>query len=197
MPFFNFRKGTSSSANAQANAQPESMEVIRKRAKHRLIGSAVLVLAGVVGFPLLFDTQPRPIALDIPIEIPAKNSVTPLGAATKQDASPVKTAPSTARSAPPSAASVAAQSSLTSKEEIVAEKPTITAPIIPVAPVISAPIAPKKEAKSDPKEDLKSLNPKPPEPKPDPKPPLKIPRETAQTFKAHIKTNISHARFAC
>jgi DedD protein len=26
-----------------------------------------------VGFPLLFDTQPRPIAVDIPIEIPSRN----------------------------------------------------------------------------------------------------------------------------
>lgn len=32
----------------------------------------MLVLVGVVGFSLLFDTQPRPIAVDIPIEIPAK-----------------------------------------------------------------------------------------------------------------------------
>ena len=43
---------------------------MRKRAKHRLIGAAVLVLAGVIGFPLLFDNQPRPISVDIPIEIP-------------------------------------------------------------------------------------------------------------------------------
>ena len=43
---------------------------MRKRARHRLIGAGVLVLIGVIGFPLLFDTQPRPIAVDIPIEIP-------------------------------------------------------------------------------------------------------------------------------
>ena len=71
MPFFNFRRGGSNAAsNAGPAAQPESVEVMRKRAKHRLIGSAVLVLIGVVGFPLLFDTQPRPIPVDIPIEIP-------------------------------------------------------------------------------------------------------------------------------
>jgi DedD protein len=43
-----------------------------------LIGAGVLVLIGVVGFPLLFDTQPRPIAVDIPIEIPDRNKVKPL-----------------------------------------------------------------------------------------------------------------------
>lgn len=58
--------------------QPESVEVLRKRAKHRLIGAAVLVLIGVVAFPLLFDTQPRPIAVDIPIDIPDRNKVKPL-----------------------------------------------------------------------------------------------------------------------
>jgi DedD protein len=51
---------------------------MRKRARHRLIGAGVLVLIGVVGFPLLFDTQPRPIAVDIPIEIPDRNKVKPL-----------------------------------------------------------------------------------------------------------------------
>jgi DedD protein len=48
------------------------MEAVRQRARHRLIGASILVLVGVVGFSLLFDTQPRPIAVDIPIEIPAK-----------------------------------------------------------------------------------------------------------------------------
>jgi DedD protein len=76
MAFFKFRKGGSESAG---NRQPpESVEAMRKRAKHRLIGAGVLVLVGVVGFPLLFDTQPRPIAVDIPIEIPDRNKVKPL-----------------------------------------------------------------------------------------------------------------------
>jgi DedD protein len=73
MPFFNFRRGGSNTApNAGSAAQTESVEVMRKRAKHRLIGSAVLVLIGVVGFPLLFDTQPRPIPVDIPSKSPAR-----------------------------------------------------------------------------------------------------------------------------
>ena len=33
----------------------------------------MLLGIGVVGFPLLFETQPRPIAIDIPIEIPRKD----------------------------------------------------------------------------------------------------------------------------
>jgi DedD protein len=76
MPFFKSRKGGDESAAAAR--QPESIEAMRKRARHRLIGAGVLVLIGVVGFPLLFDTQPRPIAVDIPIEIPDRNKVKPL-----------------------------------------------------------------------------------------------------------------------
>jgi DedD protein len=78
MAFFKFRKG--SDATPAATAQPESVEALRRRARHRLIGAAVLVLVGVIGFPLLFDTQPRPIAVDIPIEIPDRAKVKPLPA---------------------------------------------------------------------------------------------------------------------
>ncbi|HCL85923.1 MAG TPA: sporulation protein, partial [Comamonadaceae bacterium] len=42
-----------SSSSASRTAQAESLEDMRRRARHRLIGAAVLVLAGVVGFPLL------------------------------------------------------------------------------------------------------------------------------------------------
>src|SRR3954471_1210934 len=95
-----------------AAASPaESIEVMRRRARHRLIGAVVLVLVGVVGFPLLFDTQPRPVAVDIPIEIPARNKVKPLPplpqapvAAGKVVQAPV-TAPAPVASAAPAAAS--------------------------------------------------------------------------------------------
>ncbi len=153
MPFFNFRRGgSSSSPGAASAAQPETVEVIRKRAKHRLIGAAVLVLLGVVGFPLLFDTQPRPIAMDIPIEIPGKNSVKPLTLPTRQRASApvVAAAPASAAVSPASseAERVAAAASLTPKEELLTDKKAI-------APVPSAPEAIKNEAKTTPKAETK------------------------------------------
>ena len=76
MAFFKFRKGGDD--HPTPSPAPESVEAMRKRARHRLIGAAILVLAGVIGFPLLFDNQPRPIAVDIPIEIPDKTKVKPL-----------------------------------------------------------------------------------------------------------------------
>ncbi len=78
MAFFKFRKGADEQPASAAPAL-ESVEAMRKRARHRLIGAALLVALGVVGFPMLFDSQPRPIAVDIPIEIPDKNRVKPLG----------------------------------------------------------------------------------------------------------------------
>src|SRR3954463_11355860 len=76
MAFFKFRKGADDAP--AATVQPESVETLRRRARHRLIGAGVLVLVGLIGFPLLFDTQPRPVAVDIPIEIPDRNKVKPL-----------------------------------------------------------------------------------------------------------------------
>lgn len=133
---------------------------MRKRAKHRLIGASVLVLIGVVGFPLLFDTQPRPIPVDIPIEIPAKNAVKPL-------AVPGQSAPAAAAApAPKVEEKVAASSSLAPKEEIVAPaKPAASAAV--TANPESKATETKAPAKAEPKPEIK------PEPKAEPKAAIK------------------------
>lgn len=59
-------------------AQPDAVAAARTRARRRLIGATVLLGIGVVGFPLLFETQPRPIPVNIPIEIPRKDGLPPL-----------------------------------------------------------------------------------------------------------------------
>ena len=167
MPLFNFRRSGTLAANNAASASSYSVEVIRKRAKHRLIGASVLVLVGVVGFPLLFDTQPRPIAIDIPIEIPGKNSVKPLVMPTKPGANvsagpvgadavpiaapPVAAALPTLPSTPPSE-KLAAAASLSSKEETLTSQKEI-APVVPALPAQAAVIsetkpAPKPEQKT-------------------------------------------------
>ena len=66
--------------DAAAAGNQESIETVRRRARHRLLGAVVLVGVAVVGFPLLFDTQPRPIAVNAPIIIPDKDAVGPLRA---------------------------------------------------------------------------------------------------------------------
>ena len=99
MAFFKIRKGGDDQATVVAS---ESIDDIRKRAKHRLLGTAVLVSLGVIGVPLVFDQQPRPIAIDIPIDIPDKNKTKPLtvpaapSASTTVPAVPVVPAPAPA-----------------------------------------------------------------------------------------------------
>ena len=83
MAFFKLRlpgrfSSTPTGADALSNAPAESVDVIRKRARHRLMGSVVLVLGAVLGLPLLFDSQPRPVAIDTPIVIPDRNQVSAL-----------------------------------------------------------------------------------------------------------------------
>ncbi|SEL09249.1 DedD protein [Roseateles sp. YR242] len=56
----------------------DDVQQLRLRARRRLIGAAVLVGAAVIVFPLLFETQPRPIPVDLPIDIPKKDGVAPL-----------------------------------------------------------------------------------------------------------------------
>jgi len=76
MAFFKFRKDADEAPSAPT--PPPSVEVIRQRAKYRLVGASVLVLAGVILFPLLLDSQPRSVAVNTPIEIPDKNKMPPL-----------------------------------------------------------------------------------------------------------------------
>lgn len=89
--------------------------MVRQRARHRLIGAAVLVLLGVVGFSLLLDTQPRPLPTDIAIVIPAKNPPPVREAANVSP--PPSVAPAAATPAP--APRVAAGESLSPREEVV------------------------------------------------------------------------------
>jgi DedD protein len=63
-----FRRGGQAPAAADLNPMPPmDLEAARTRARRRLVGMLVLVVAGVVGFPWLFETQPRPMAQDVQI----------------------------------------------------------------------------------------------------------------------------------
>lgn len=67
-----------SRSESKANSAAPSIDDLRRQARHRLIGVAVLVLVAVVGFPMVFDTTPRPIAADVPIVIPSQPALAPL-----------------------------------------------------------------------------------------------------------------------
>ena len=179
MAFFKFRwpgQGEQQQAEKPSKRsrtpQAESIEVMRRRARHRLIGAAVLVLVGVIGFPLLFDTQPRPIPVDIPIEIPDRNKVAPLVVpAPVADAPAAKpAAPATPEPAPtaavqrPAPSRTAAANGLAEGEELVPS--ARLAPSKPTPPPAAAPAAAKPEVKHEAKPPAAPA----PSPAPEPKP---------------------------
>lgn len=202
MAFFNFRwPGKKDEAESVAGAkrpsrlaQGESVEAMRRRARHRLIGAAVLVLIGVVGFPLLFDTQPRPIPVNIPIEIPDQANSAPEVVPGTQVAS---------QTAAPSGR-VAANASLDDGEEVLAPSARPAAPaaaaVVPAAPVVGAAVTAaavgtaaavasqvKPEPKPEPKSEVK------PQPKPEPKPevkPERKPEPKPEKPKAEVKPEV-------
>lgn len=52
---------------AAAPASDDPAQSARARARQRLVGATLLLVAGVAAFALLFETKPRPLALDTPI----------------------------------------------------------------------------------------------------------------------------------
>ena len=120
MAFFKFRLPGQATAEAQgnfSNPPTESVEALRRRARHRLIGATVLVLVGVIGFPLVFDTQPRPVSADITIDIPDRAKAVASGATT------------------PASAPLQAAATLDPKEEVVAKSDKAE----PATPAAAAP----------------------------------------------------------
>lgn len=154
MAFFKFRwpgrqepsGDTNKPAKRSRTPQAESIEEMRRRARHRLLGAAVLVLVGVVGFPLLFDTQPRPVPVNVAMDIPDRHKVAPLVVPQQEANNPRAAEPAT--------------SGLDAGEEVVASRPR------------SAPAASQPAARVEPKVPAKAETPaeSKPEPKPEPKP---------------------------
>lgn len=129
---------------APAASPAESVEAMRRRARHRLIGAVVLVLAGVIGFPLLFDTQPRPVAVDIPIEIPDRNKAGPLTPPTAAAPTPAAVATGRPSAEPTAVISLppAAPAAVTGKPAASSAAVTARPPGAPVAVTSQPPAAP-------------------------------------------------------
>jgi len=148
MAFFKFRlpgQPTGEPQGNTSNTPAESVDAMRRRARHRLIGASVLVVLGVIGFPLLFDTQPRPVSVDIAVDIPDRATAKPLVDTSKQKP-------------------LSAAAGLDAKEEVVpdakpepktetkaAEAKAEVKPEVAVAAAAAvAAVAPKTEAKPEP-----------------------------------------------
>ena len=150
----------------------DAVQQARTRARQRLIGAAVLLAIGIIGFPLVFETQPRPIPVDVPIEIPRRDSLPPLAmpparAPTRpapSDAAANVAAPATTTTAPaPAAAGRTPAPAVRSGDGVITESsadagrevnpparpaPTERAATRPVAPASTAGEAPRRVATS-------------------------------------------------
>jgi DedD protein len=163
--------GAAARSNADPAAAAEAVRQARARARRRLMGATVLLLAGVIGFPLLFETRPRPIPVDLPIEIPARTSAAALGDAGNapranrltSPAAPTETAASVAMAVPapapapivtetappPAPANVPAPASITQSAphpvqfaaSAATAKPAASKPVATPAPTPAAPSA--------------------------------------------------------
>jgi DedD protein len=150
MAFFKFRfpgQNAASSNEGASAGSADSLEVVRRRARYRLIGAVVLVFVAVVAFPFLFDTQPRPVAVDTPILIPDRDNTPPLVAA-----KPVPAAQAPAKPLLSGASVVSPQASLDAgKEEVVLPNAApASAAVNEPKPAASVPAKPAASAQTPP-----------------------------------------------
>jgi DedD protein len=196
MAFFKLHKG----ANKSRSATPAlgSVENLRRKVRHRLIGATVLVSLGVVGFPKLFDSEPRPLPVNVPITIHSATttaaSATATTATTSNNHSKLTPLASlTSLQRPPSSSAMITESeegtreippssgdSIPSTRQALAPKDSSTA----ARPVHSLPSPPKPKNKD--KEKAKSKSKSKSEPEPADKP--------AKPFIVHLGTFTDSAK---
>jgi len=129
MAIFKFRLPGRAAAGLKepVAATAPNLEEVRRRARYRLLGAVVLVFVAVVGFPLVFDSQPRPVSVDTPILMPDRQTAPPLAQAASGPAAPA--APLLGPDSAPDAAAPPAP-----------ETPAVAAPV-PAAPPAAAPVS--------------------------------------------------------
>ena len=149
------RKDSAPSRKPQGKPRPSvSSEAqaadLRSRARRRLAGSIALILAAVVILPMLLDSEPAPVAGNIPIRIPDRQA--PFQPNLSEPEAPAATTgqpptaidqvastpanPSVAATSPPAAATPQAMPDSTQKPNPVA---------VPVAPKPPTPPAPRRD----------------------------------------------------
>ncbi len=132
---------------------PTEVQAARTQARRRLVGAVVLLLIGVVGFPVLFETQPRPLPIDTPIEAPRRDTVA--SGMTGQEAAPPKLQPLPVLPADPGAeetpASAASAPAKTGSGSGAAPALSKVAPVVlAAAPALALPPVPASTAAAVP-----------------------------------------------
>jgi DedD protein len=99
----------------------DAVQQARTRARQRLIGAIVLLAIGVIGFPLVFETQPRPIPVDLPIEIPRRDALPPLAMPPPRSTAARPAASASESGAPTSAAAATQRPAARGNEGVMTE----------------------------------------------------------------------------
>jgi DedD protein len=152
---------------------PDPVLPEKKRARRRLVGAIALVLAAVVGLPMILDSEPKPVTDDIAIDIPSKDKRTQGGA--------VRTTPPVAN-----VAKAPGSSGLDKDEEVI--DPATLPPPVDTGPSTAARsempqlVKPEPRLRPDAKVEPKAESPRPAklEPKAEPK-------AERKTELAHVK----------
>ena len=118
----------------------------KKRARRRLVGAVALVLAMIIGLPMLLDSEPKPVADDIAIQIPSRDKppAPDMSVQAPPAQAPMPQAPAAGASAASASNSVPASASLGPHEQIVDVPPPK-----PEAKPTEAPVAEKPAAKPE------------------------------------------------
>jgi DedD protein len=127
------RAKRASNAGGGASRRPGADPMLpeKKRARRRLVGAIALALAAAVGLPMLLDSEPKPLAGDIAIQIPAKDKAAPLPVPAADKA--VSAADSVDKDeevvdAPPPAAKAPAAVAAARPESVATQPPAVIAP---------------------------------------------------------------------
>ena len=117
-------------AEAEELALTEDPE--QQRARHRLIGAAVLVLIAVVGLPRILDNKPKSAPNDIAVNIVTSLPIP--GTETKPEEKPKAETPvESAKEAPKAAVAPAPEAKAETKADVKTESKSETKPTPPVA----------------------------------------------------------------
>ena len=134
-----FRSRADAGAAGTGEGEPvDGVQRARTRARQRLIGAVVLVVTGVIGFPLVFETQPRPVSIDVPIEIPRKEGAPALVMPPAR--LPTLPTPPISSVKPGAAADVGAIGAAASTPTARGSQLAGVAPMLSAVPVVGAPL---------------------------------------------------------
>jgi DedD protein len=135
-------------APADSASPADAVQQARTRARRRLIGAVVLVGIGIVGFPLVFETQPRSIPVDISMDVPRKESAPVLAMPAAR--APGMTSPAASSTAAVATSAVPPTDVITESRADAGREVAASAPERVVRAASNPPVVPRAEAAARP-----------------------------------------------